>query len=422
LSVSSFACALYTTDKLLMRQQPALSLALRLCCSAALGMSYSFASFATGGLETMFAANMLLIALERASVGSTLLAGCAALAAALAHPDHLLFYGAIGLALLLGRASLAQLLRFAAPFVCVFVPYFAWRVHYYGDWFPNTFYAKSASDAYFAQGFVYLASSLLFGGLLWIGPLAAYGAWQLRSQLLGRFVLVGVLPYLAYVAKIGGDYMYGRLLISVLPITYLCACLGGHALVQREPRSWAAIVSAFLLTVIPLSPAPPRRLQWNMSDERTFTPLASFSPIVVASPMYWRAQLFREVFSGPKAPKPVLAEVEIGMLGYYSGLTIIDFHGLTDRHIAHRPLAQRGRPGHEKEPELEYLQQRGVTLSRIDMYPQAPELRRIVLPTLGDYYVLRWDAAVMKALRRVRGLQQPDFAAYAQQYPDHNEL
>lgn len=417
LGMAAFLASLYVLERWLARLAPELPVSLRALTTAALGLHYSFASFATSGLETMFAACLVLIALERATAGAWLIAGSAATAAALAHPDHLLFYTGLGLALALDPPTRrAALLRYLAPCLLLLGPYVAWRVSYYGQWFPNTFYAKSADQLYFSQGAVYLATGLLFGGLIWIAPFAAFGAWCARRSLLGRFVLLGVLPYLVYVAKVGGDYMYGRLLISVLPVTYACGALGAHALPRRYqlPALWA-----FALAALPLSPVPPRQVQLNMSDERTHTPLTSFSPIVVDSPMYRRAQLFRALFARDGAPKPVLADTEIGMLGYYSGLPIIDCYGLTDRHIAHQPIAQRGRPGHEKQAELGYLQQRHVVLSRVSLYPGYEPVTQLSLPTHETYYVGRWEPEVMLALRRVDGLTLPDFPAFLDRYLSH---
>jgi len=58
----------------------------------------------------------------------------------------------------------------------------------------------------------------------------------------------------------------------------------------------------------------------------------------------------------------ILAVTGAGALPYYSGLPAIDVHGLNDVRIAHQPLSQRGKIGHEKYATPEYLIERGVVI------------------------------------------------------------
>ena len=59
-----------------------------------------------------------------------------------------------------------KLVRYAVPFVVIYVPYYAWRILYYGDFFPYTYYAKSADQSYFEQGGVYIVGFLIGSGFL----------------------------------------------------------------------------------------------------------------------------------------------------------------------------------------------------------------------------------------------------------------
>jgi hypothetical protein len=55
------------------------------------------------------------------------------------------------------------------------------------------------------------------------------------------------------------------------------------------------------------------------------------------------------LLSEESSPGDSLACVPIGAIGYYSGLTVFDMLGLTDRHIARIPVTARsGWTGHEK--------------------------------------------------------------------------
>ena len=78
------------------------------------------------------------------------LAGSLWIAATMTRPDGALFYalgaGFVTVLAVAGR-SVRCWLAYAAPFVCGYLPYFLWKLAYYGYPLPNTFYAKSASEA-----------------------------------------------------------------------------------------------------------------------------------------------------------------------------------------------------------------------------------------------------------------------------------
>ena len=115
---------------------------------------------------------------------------------------------------------------YSAPFL-VYVAYMAWKVGYYGDLLPNTYYAKSANLSWFAQGGVYALSFYSGGGRLALVrrrcrpdvPTREY-----RPRDTDRFVGFAVLSFVAYnvyVAKVGGDFMFARFYISLVPLLAL---------------------------------------------------------------------------------------------------------------------------------------------------------------------------------------------------------
>jgi hypothetical protein len=87
-------------------------------------------------------------------------AGACFALATLARPDGLLYSACAGAYMLLDsdRDRRREALRFAATWGALLVPHFIFRLAYYGDPLPNTFYAKSGSTAYWSQGFWYLWS------------------------------------------------------------------------------------------------------------------------------------------------------------------------------------------------------------------------------------------------------------------------
>ncbi len=88
--------SLMSAEEPVVRRRDSLPLA-----AVALSSSYLLANFGTSGLETIFAAFLVLLTLYFARKGAFFLAGLSGVFAAMSHPDHLIFYGAMGLVLLL---------------------------------------------------------------------------------------------------------------------------------------------------------------------------------------------------------------------------------------------------------------------------------------------------------------------------------
>jgi hypothetical protein len=119
--------------------------------------------FSSCGLETAMFGFLVTVGLVQLIVAARapqfVYAGSTLILATLTRPDGALLY-ALGSLVVLGVArghrSWRPILAFAAPFVLLYLPYFLWKLCYYGYPFPNTFYAKSASDPLFSQGLYYV--------------------------------------------------------------------------------------------------------------------------------------------------------------------------------------------------------------------------------------------------------------------------
>jgi len=344
----------------------------------ALGASWGFTTFASSGLETMPAA-ALVVAGMLAS-GRPWLSGTLLILAALARPDHLLFWGAMGLALAsedllygagpwLRRLRWRRYLAFTAPLVLLFVPWFLLRWVAYGELFPNTYYAKSGGGAYYAQGLVYLAVWLATSGAwLWLPLFGLLALARPRSPAelrLRVFALVGVLVYGHYVVKVGGDFMLERFFIVLWPVVLISLELSLRFTLQNGGlrRLWllpALPALGFAATAI--RPIPEGKKIWHLADEPSFYRIERLAPLKIRSryPVYGRA--LAEAFGHMPDP-PRIASGSIGLLGYYSKLPISDRYGLINKQVAHRPITVRGRPGHEKEATLQDLLDDGAELS-----------------------------------------------------------
>ncbi|MCA8958427.1 MAG: hypothetical protein KDC87_20280, partial [Planctomycetes bacterium] len=344
---------------------------------AAVGLALHWHSglFASCGLETAmftFLVTSGLVVLMRAVRPTEFaLAGSLWIAATMTRPDGALFYalgaGFVTVLAVAGR-SVRCWLAYAAPFVCGYLPYFLWKLAYYGYPLPNTFYAKSASEANVQQGLYYLRLYLqcyyvLLPALLipvWCllrcRPRAMLQVGACRRALL---LLFCTLPFLAYVVWVGGDFMFARFCLPVTPALFLALQLPMRA--AGPPRRVDWVVAALLVagSLLPAYPAQAIKVgnPRFVGEERDHYP----AWYVEANRILGRR--LAELFAGSDL------RLAIGggqaMLAYYSEAPyVLELHGLTDEFIAHRKLERRGRVGHEKVLPLDhaYLRRRGVDL------------------------------------------------------------
>ena len=370
----------------------------------------------TTGLETALAVLLLDISLLFLALvpgpRTLMLAGLFFTLGTLNRPDHLIFYATGGLGLLLDRAGgggwrvgRTSLLSFFAPGLLL-VAHQSFRLHYYGESAPNTFFAKSADQAWWSQGLLYAATFWLGGlGVLLLVPGLVGGLALVRSgpRRVGVTVVVGTLIFLVYVTRVGGDFMWGRFYAALIaPLA-----LGVEVWIARS-RPWvaAAVGAIVACSLLPLPGFPPARPIGGIIDESAVYHLAHWWPVQVDHRNFRSAKLFQRWAEA--GARPTLATGGIGMVGYYSDLPLIDLRGLTDRTVAHNPLRKRGRPGHEKEPPPGYLEARGVDLVRAvgpgrDFHPA--RFRRITALDLGPegrgdpWQLARWEPKTIAALR-----------------------
>ena len=120
----------------------------------------------------------------------------------------------------------------ALPFALIVGAHFLWRYSYYGEWFPNTYYAKFVRP-WWDVGLRYLAAAGLETGLYLLLPLAAWGAWarwRERRDLAYALPLLIIALHAAHIARVGGDNFQWRSLDFYWPLLALPAaglCGGG---------------------------------------------------------------------------------------------------------------------------------------------------------------------------------------------------
>lgn len=432
LSLSSVACLVGLVSWLSVRLAPPSSTVLVPAAAVVTAGSYLIANFGTSGLETMFAATLGVAALVLACRERWVAASVAGIAAAMSHPDHILLWGSLALALLTDAEGLRNprswirnperrrvLVAFVAPLLVLFLPYFVGRWWYYGDLFPNTYYAKSGNLLYFEQGGRYVLITLFAGGLFAAVPLALAGAWRRRSSLAGRYCLIVLPVFTLYVAKLGGDFMLARLFIPLLPLVFVFAEVACRDLFAAPPR-WSkgagvAALAGLVLAALPVRVVHDGEKFWHVSDERSFYPLSAPSLKGIRSHYERRAQdLRRHVLE--RGIDPLLGAGNVGVVGFLSGVRIVDILALADRDVAHMPITKRARPGHEKIARGPYLLERQVDLSDDPIFPRPYSALSEIRVGSSRFFLSGYKPQLIDAWRGQRAVRHTRFPAHLDRY------
>lgn len=347
----------------------------------------------TTGLETLPASLLVNLGLwsllTRRTPAGTLLTGAMFILATMTRPDHSLFYIAGGLAVLYQLKTAAEpvgkkgclktLAAYAAPFGA-YCLYLAWKLSYYGSILPDTFYAKSVTQSYFDQGLTY-AFAFFTGTHFWLVALL-FLVWLFipahnqNVRVFKLFAALGLVFYQAFILQVGGDFLYGRFYVTLIPLMLL----GAENLVYRlgspvegkrfRPNKAAIITGALLLMTAQGMPLLERgQVRWFIQNLAGHYFMKLTSPITMQHDSYIVGKFFKKTLTD-RGIRPLLATGGIGMLGYYSQLPIFDIHGLIDPGTARTSLEFRGKPGHEKGPPESYLIRRGVDFRNQNEHPQ----------------------------------------------------
>lgn len=308
------------------------------------------AAWAAHGMETSLFALLVTFGLMMAAPeedGSLLArdtavgAGILLAAAALTRPEGVLYIllalGFNGLrAVRAGRGGSALVLLALSSLAPVAL-LFAWRYSYYGEWLPNTYYAKATGGAgRLETGLRYLLNffdtSLLQGIVL--VPLVAL----LRRVPKGPrplFFAVTVATAL-YCLAVGGDAFQGaRFLVPILPVFYLLVQDGLNTFF-RSWRPLRVMTVAFVLLI---------GLQTVIATGDVAASQAGMAESMTRNRSYLGKMLGMLI-----PPEYTVALNTVGALPYYSQHVTLDLYGLTNAHIARQPIkpGPLSDPGHEK--------------------------------------------------------------------------
>lgn len=302
--------------------------------------------YATSGLETVLYACLLTGVVywwPRAEEGQWWAAAGCAVGAALTRPEGALVLAAVviwrGVTLALENKRDAESPRgtvrvywLSLPLIALVMGGFLLARHaYYGDWLPNTFYAKPPG-AFGTMGLLspltYLRDYLLDDGAwLWLAlvvawPLAVFMADRAlprhSAMIVAGLLIAGVQAALVIHAR--GDWM--ALHRFLVPVTPLLVGLGYGALIRLQPPRAVLVGVPVLLALLNLVQLAQVREQF-MRGEYPYS-------VMAGQPQEMAGKWLRAHFPA----NTIVATKRIGGVGYFSGLRIVDTLGLVDREIA----------------------------------------------------------------------------------------
>ncbi len=316
---------------------------------AALTVSTAYVHYSTSGLENPLS-HLLLIAFALTAIQGQrprLLWALSGLAI-LTRFDHallvlpVLVYGSL-------RRPLRDTLRDAT---LLWAPLWAWLVFsvvYYGFPFPNTAYAKLNTSRpaleLAGQGLTFLFDAgqrdpvtML---MILLAPVAALVTDRRRALPLA----LGIVLYLAYVVRVGGDFMAGRFLSAPFLLSVVVVC--GVVLTKLKTRDQGVIAGVFGIVAL-LSPRLPmqshkpecRVPKTGIVDERDCYVETTGLALNLRSQRYKEHDYFKRGVKLRSGTDRVAVEGAVGMTGYAAGpdVHIIDKYALTEPLLARLPF------------------------------------------------------------------------------------
>lgn len=407
---------------------------------AAIGLSLhrDFNVYATSGLESSMFAFLVLSGLTGLSLfaDSRILisfSGLAMVLAIMTRPDGFLFWiVATGYIIASAWRKPGRAALFILPFIVLYVPYWCWRYSYYGFPFPNAFYAKSISLPYYDQGLIYawlflktyyifflpalIGCGLLwkFRGMFWSRLKHLWTAMtEDRLSVLARVTILSlsfVIIYTIFIVRIGGDFMFARFFVPIIPLIYLLT----QQTVQRVSGFWVGLALCLAVaigTAFRYDQFSTQSRVGYISDEWQWYPPGS----LVQSRS--NGETLHKYFKG--LPVRVAFWAGQAKMIYYAdpAVAIEASAGLTDTAIAHQAISERGRPGHEKSAPMEYLVRKKVNFlfGPFEAPPAQPVLNMAVFDSIVARIIV-YDNTVMSKLRSYPTVRFVSFPDYLDEY------
>lgn len=258
-------------------------------------------------------------------------------------------------ALLLWMASdRRRMLALLAVTLLPFAAHLSFRLFYYGDLLPNTYYLKldGLEDRFF-RGLAYVRGfAERYAIVIVLAAAAAVALWKQDKRAVA--LATTMLPATAYAWYVGGDAFGSfRFFAHVVPELFIWSAIGAVALV-----TWPAARAAWLLAPLAVLSLP-----------RLLDPANQVVAVGGNGDPYHQVIVAAQLL-GNAAPDASVAVIPAGIVPYFTRLYSVDLLGKTDAYIAHLPPRAGALNGHGKlDPEYSFGKEPDYVVSvRPDSY------------------------------------------------------
>jgi arabinofuranosyltransferase len=351
--------------------------------SLLLASNSAFAYWSISGLESAFFVMAVLLSVYFYFTSQRLMIVSSALST-LIRPEGVLVFAIIMLhKLFFKKDKLKDCLFSLASFIILLLPFLSFKLLYYGDILPNSFYAKTGfSLEYIKSGLEYFWIFLKHYGLwgiLYLLPILFYKSLNDKQKLFLLFAYI----YTLYVILIGGDVLkVHRFFLPVFPFLYLLYTFSiGRLFLVFKKRSLAIFFSVSLIFLLSaLTFFLPH--QWIKGVRK--------SELGLVGKMEFLAKSLGENYGSDFS----IAASTIGALSYYLDAKVMDMLGLTDKYISRHPEIVPGMISSWKERKFntQYLLSLDpdFILFSTERKPSAPAERALFLNSKfrENYYII----------------------------------
>ena len=216
------------------------------------------------------------------------------------------------------KEAAIRLLTAALLFGAVYTPYFLWRVYYYGDFFPNTYYAKTAAGAGIPELWAFLKYFSPF--LLMAIPSLLRIEDGFRVSPRKEHVYLWMIVLISALLLVNRDPVMGnyhRFFLHLIPFVYILCIPLWRGMIRVTP-ALAALIALFL--VVPLEPLD---LADNANTYETYARGMEDAHI----------RLGRWIEANTPTDTTI-AITDAGAVPFHAKRRTIDLWGLNDEHIA----------------------------------------------------------------------------------------
>ncbi len=342
----------------------------RLTAPLLLVLNPDFIHWGGGGLETslflFWVTAAVITAMNRNSVA---LPALSLAGAALTRPEGVLLAALVFTGMMLSRAGnirerFVRVAKSAFIFLICYVPYFIWRLLYYGKLFPNSYYVKvgwSLDQIVWGLGYWSHHIRTAGGVIFLIIIITAIIRSRKSALIIPAVVLIG---FHIYIILVGGDWMpYHRFFVplSAIEMMLIASALNPLWIRHFPGRKTLAVITVVFLAVTPFIPDSPMidRFILDMKNHLRNKKNPTHGKVKIKGKLRTRSAVSENWIQNEKslglwlkehAPKHAsIALGGIGIIPYYSELYTTDFFGICDPEFAE--IEKRDAlylPGHRK--------------------------------------------------------------------------